>query len=252
MIRIKKGLDLPIAGAPEQLLEEKPVTEVAVVASDYIGLKPAMAVEAGEKISRGQLLFTDKSRPGVQFTAPAGGVVTAINRGERRALLSIVIKIDDEEEEIQFAAYSQEELSGLTGEQVRENLLQSGLWTCLRTRPFSKVPPADSTPHAIFIAAMDSNPLAADPQVVLRGREQDFINGLEILVKLGPGKLHLCKAPGAAIPESLNPRLLIHEFAGPHPAGLVGTHIHFLEPVGELDLDHIAHVDPQHQGMHLA
>jgi len=233
MISIRKGLDLPITGAPEQLLEEKQVTEVALVASDYMGLKPAMAVEAGEQVSRGQLLFADKSRPGVRFTAPAGGVVTAINRGERRALLSVVIKVADAEEEIHFAAYSQEELSGLTGEQVRENLLQSGLWVALRTRPFSKTPAADSTPHAIFITAIDSNPLAADPQVVLRGREQDFINGLELLAKLGPSKLHLCKASGAAIPESPNPRVVTHEFAGPHPAGLVGTHIHFLQPVSE-------------------
>ncbi|VAX05203.1 Na(+)-translocating NADH-quinone reductase subunit A [hydrothermal vent metagenome] len=233
MIRIKKGLDLPIKGAPEQLLAEKPVTEVAVVASDYIGLKPVMAVEAGEKVSRGQLLFTDKSRLGVRFTAPAGGVVTAINRGERRVLLSVVIKVDDAEEETQFTAYSQAELSELTGEQVRENLLQSGLWIYLRTRPFSKIPAADSTPHAIFITAMDSNPLAADPQVVLREREQDFINGLEVLAKLGSGKLYLCKASGAAIPESPNPRVVTHEFAGPHPTGLVGTHIHFLEPVSE-------------------
>jgi Na+-transporting NADH:ubiquinone oxidoreductase subunit A len=130
-------------------------------------------------------------------------------------------------------ACSQSELGELTGEQVRENLLQSGLWVCLRTRPFSKIPAADSTPHAIFITAMDSNPLAADPQVVLRGREEDFINGLALLAKLGPGKLHLCKAAGATIPESPDPRLQVHEFTGCHPAGLVGTHIHFLEPVDE-------------------
>lgn len=233
MIRIKRGLDLPITGRPEPLLEEKPVTEVALVANDYIGLKPAVVVETGEKVSRGQLLFTDKSRPGVRFTAPAGGVVSAINRGERHSLLSIVIKIDEAEEETPFATCSQAELSKLTAEQVRENLLRSGLWTCLRTRPFSKIPAADSTTHAIFITAIDTNPLAADPQVVLRGREQDFINGLEILAKLRPDKLHLCKASGAAIPESPNPRVITHEFTGPHPAGLVGTHIHFLEPVDE-------------------
>jgi len=234
MISIKRGLDLPITGMPEQLLEEKLVTEVAVVASDYMGLKPAMAVEVGERVSRGQLLFTDKSRLGVQFTAPAGGVVAAINRGERRVLLSVVIKVDDVEEETQFPVYSQAELSGLTSQQVRDNLLQSGLWTSLRTRPFSKTPAADSPPpHAIFITAIDSNPLAADPQVVLHGREQDFINGLELLAKLGLGSLHLCKAVGATIPESSNPHLFVHEFTGPHPAGLVGTHIHFLQPVSE-------------------
>lgn len=233
MIRIKRGLDLPITGVPEQLLEEKPVTEVALVASDHRGLKPVMTVEVGEWVSRGTLLFTDRSRPGVRFTSPAGGVVTAINRGEKRALLSVVIKLDEREEAVQFIVCSQSELEELTAEQVRENLLQSGLWLCLRTRPFSKIPAADSTPHAIFITAMDSNPLAADPQVVLRGREEDFINGLELLAKLGSGKLHLCKAAGATIPESSNPRLRVHEFTGCHPAGLVGTHIHFLEPVGE-------------------
>ncbi|HEC16425.1 MAG TPA: Na(+)-translocating NADH-quinone reductase subunit A [Sedimenticola sp.] len=233
MMRIKKGLDLPITGAPAQEPERKPVTAVAVVAADYMGLKPVMLVKAGERVRRGQALFSDRSRPGVRFTAPAGGLVTAVHRGERRALLSVVIRLEDAEEEVPFAAYAQEELGGLSADRVRENLLESGLWTCLRTRPFSRIPAADSAPHAIFVTAMDTNPLAADPQVVLRGREQDFINGLEILTRLGPGRVHLCKAPGAAIPESPNPRVLTHEFAGPHPAGLAGTHIHFLEPVGE-------------------
>lgn len=233
MVRIKKGLDLPIAGAPAAQQQEKPVRAVACVASDYVGLKPSLLIEVGEQVRRGQPLFVDRRQPEVQFTAPAAGVVREINRGERRALLSIVIEVDDREEVVEFAAYPRDALPGLSGEQVRDNLLQSGLWTVLRTRPFSRTPAADSTPAAIFVNAMDSNPLAADPVLVLQGQEQPFLDGLEILTKLGAKRLHLCKALGAAIPESTNPVIQVHEFSGPHPAGLVGTHIHFLEPVSE-------------------
>ena len=233
MIKIKKGLNLPISGAPEQRMEEKPVATVAVIGSDYPGLKPAMAVTVGERVKRGQPLFSDQRIVGISFTAPAGGVVTVINRGERRVLLSVVIEVDGSEEQVHFASSPQSELKHLSGAQVRENLLQSGLWTTLRTRPFSKIPAPDSIPQAIFVTAIESRPLAADPQQVLRGQEQDFINGLEILTRLGPEKVHLCKAPDALIPEFKHPSVHIHEFAGPHPAGLVGTHIHFLAPVDE-------------------
>lgn len=233
MIRIKKGLDLPITGAPAPQLEEKPVTKVAVMGSDYPGLKPVLLVEVGEQVKRGQPLFSDKGLPGVQFTAPAGGVVSAIERGERRTLQAIEIAVNANEEELEFNAYRPEELGTLSTGQVRTQLLGSGLWTSLRTRPFSRVPAADAVPHAIFVTAMDSNPLAADPQLVLRGREQDFLNGLAVLTRLGPGPVHVCRAAGSAIPTSTNPSVLDHEFAGPHPAGLAGTHIHFIAPAGE-------------------
>jgi len=188
-------------------------------------------VEEGDYVKRGQLLFTDKKNLGINFTAPAGGVIKAIHRGKRRVLLSIVIQVDDNEEAVRFASYSPAALPSLSEQQVRENLLQSGLWTAFRTRPFSKIPASESTPHAIFINAMDTNPLAADPVVVIDEHWQDFCDGIRVLARLGAGTLYFCKAEDSAIPCPDLDQLIVQEFTGLHPAGLSGTHIHMLDPV---------------------
>lgn len=233
MIKIKRGLDLPIAGEPEQKIYDAPTARsVAVVGSDYVGMKPTMAVQEGDRVSKGQLLFTDKKTEGVRYTAPAAGTIAAINRGEKRVLQSVVIDIDGDAEET-FASYSAEQLGGLTAEQIEKNLVDSGLWTALRTRPFSKVPQPGTQPSAIFVTAIDTNALAADPQVIIAEQSADFVKGLELLAKLTPGALYLCKAPGADIPTGTNQSIQVAEFEGPHPAGLPGTHIHFLDPVSE-------------------
>jgi len=229
MIKISRGLDVPISGAPEQRIEPGPkARSVALIGFDYVGMKPTMAVKVGDRVKTGQLLFTDKKTEGVRYTAPATGVVSAINRGEKRVLQSVVIDVEDDEFE-SFASYSAAELSGLSRDQVAENLQQSGLWTALRTRPFSKVPALDAKPAAIFVTAIDTHPLAADPAVVIAEAAEDFSHGLEVLCKLTDGKVHLCVAPGSNVPALDNSQLHVTEFAGGHPAGLVGTHMHFLE-----------------------
>lgn len=231
LITIKKGLDIPITGEPEQVIDAaRPVTSVALVGRDYIGLKPSMLVNEGDRVKLGQPLFTDKKIPGVTHTAPGSGTVTAINRGARRALQSVVIKLEGDEEET-FNAYSPAELSQLSREAVQENLLASGLWTAFRTRPFSKVPVPDSVPHAIFVTAMDTRPLAVKPDVVIDAYPEDFVNGLHILARLTEGTVYICKAPDSTIPTIDSPPFKTVSFAGPHPAGLPGTHIHFLDPV---------------------
>ncbi|SEG00142.1 Na(+)-translocating NADH-quinone reductase subunit A [Marinobacterium lutimaris] len=230
MIKINKGLDLPIAGAPEQVVSATiDARTVALVGLDYVGLKPTMSVKEGDRVKLGQVIFTDKKTPGVQYTAPGAGVVKAVNRGERRVLQSVVIEVDDQEESVEFKSYSADQLSGLSREQVEENLVQSGLWTAFRTRPFSRVPQVGTTPSSIFVTAIDTNPLAADPAVVVAAESESFKQGLSVLTRLGAGKVFLCKAPGADIPsvEGVNSE----EFAGIHPAGNPGTHIHFLDPV---------------------
>ena len=232
MITIKKGLDLPIAGKPEQVIRDgNAVTEVALLGEEYVGMRPSMKVREGDVVKKGQVLFEDKKQPGVLFTAPASGTVTAINRGAKRVLQSVVIRVEGDEQET-FAKYDKAELSSLTGEQVRQNLLASGLWTAFRTRPFSKVPAADAVPNSIFVNAMDTNPLAADPAVIIAEYEGDFVNGLTVLSRLIEGKIHLCKAPENKIPVSHAQNVVVNEFVGPHPAGLTGTHIHFIDPVG--------------------
>ncbi|WP_410681308.1 Na(+)-translocating NADH-quinone reductase subunit A [Avibacterium paragallinarum] len=231
MITIKKGLDLPIAGKPEQVIHNgNAVTEVALLGEEYVGMRPSMKVREGDVVKKGQVLFEDKKNPGVLFTAPASGTVTAINRGAKRVLQSVVIQIEGDDQ-VTFNKYSADELKSLTSEQVRQNLQASGLWTALRTRPFSKVPAVDAVPSSIFVNAMDTNPLAADPEVVLKAHWDDFTNGLTVLSRLHEGKLHLCKAGDSNIPTVDLPNLAVHDFGGPHPAGLSGTHIHFIDPV---------------------
>ncbi|WP_410687400.1 Na(+)-translocating NADH-quinone reductase subunit A [Avibacterium paragallinarum] len=231
MITIKKGLDLPIAGKPEQVIHNgNAVTEVALLGEEYVGMRPSMKVREGDVVKKGQVLFEDKKNPGVLFTAPASGTVTAINRGAKRVLQSVVIQIEGDDQ-VTFNKYFADELKSLTSEQVRQNLQASGLWTALRTRPFSKVPAVDAVPSSIFVNAMDTNPLAADPEVVLKAHWEDFTNGLTVLSRLHEGKLHLCKAGDSNIPTVDLPNLAVHDFGGPHPAGLSGTHIHFIDPV---------------------
>lgn len=231
MIQIKKGLNLPITGEPIQQIEEgNPVRSVAIVGRDYVGMKPTMKVEVGDRVKLGQILFEDKKRSGVMFTAPGAGVVTEVNRGDKRVLQSVVIKLEGDEE-VQFDTYSENELESLSRDQVVDNLVKSGLWTSLRTRPFSRSPEIDSVPHSIFVNAIDSNPLAAKPELFIDEQRGAFANGLKVLSHLTEGTLYLCKAPDVDIPGSEISKVSVAEFAGVHPAGLVGTHIHFLDPV---------------------
>lgn len=184
MIKIKRGLDLPISGAPEQRIEAaRPVRSVALIGFDYHGMKPTMAVQVGDRVKLGQALFTDKKNPSVSYTAPGAGVVSAIHRGEKRVLQSVVIDLDGDEQ-LEFARYPADQLATLSAEQVRDNLLQSGLWTALRTRPFSKVPDPESSPSSIFVTAIDTQPLAADPQVVIAEQGEAFQAGLTVLGRL--------------------------------------------------------------------
>lgn len=231
MINIKKGLDLPISGAPDQTISEgKPVRHVALIGFDYNGMKPTMEVKEGDRVKRGSLLFTDKKTEGVRYTSPAAGVVKEINRGERRVFQSIVIEIDGDEAET-FARYSEGDLASLERQQVVDNLVESGLWTAFRTRPFSKVPAIDSAPHSIFVSVMDTNPLAADPVVIIKEQAAAFEKGLQILTSLTNGKVFVTGKPGSDVPVPNSDAVQVEQFDGVHPAGNVGTHIHYLDPV---------------------
>lgn len=239
--KIKKGLNLPIQGEPQQAIDDASAPgRVAIVAADYHGMKPTMHVKVGDGVRRGQLLFDDKKTPGVRYTAIAGGKVVAIHRGARRALQSVVIELDDGEragraDTVRFAADTGKHPAELSGDQVKDLLLESGLWTALRARPFSKVADPATRPSSIFVTAIDSNPLAADPTVVLKGREEDFERGVAALVKLTDGNVYVCTAPGTSWPvpqsSSSGARVKTEEFSGPHPSGIVGLHIHRLDPV---------------------
>ncbi len=230
-ITIKKGLDLPIAGEPKQAIgEAPPIRHVGLVGDDYIGMKPTMMVAEGDRVKRGQALFTDKKLPSVNYVAPAPGTVVAVTRGAKRKFLSVAIELDGDES-VEFPSFIDHNLTQLPADQVRDHLLASGLWTALRTRPFSKVPDPETAPYALFITAIDTSPLSAEPKLIIEPRERDFVAGLQVLSTLSDGKTYLCKSAADKLPGEDLDCVETVAFSGPHPAGLPGTHIHFLAPV---------------------
>ncbi|QDE30076.1 MULTISPECIES: Na(+)-translocating NADH-quinone reductase subunit A [Shewanella] len=248
VITIKRGLDIPIAGKPLQQIDGAPkTTQVALIGEEYVGLKPTMMVEVGDRVAKGQVLFEDKKTPGVLFTAPASGIVAAINRGDRRVLQSVVIDCDTKQEpEILFEPA---DIHGLSTQIVKDSLVRSGLWTALRTRPFSRVPQLDASPAGIFVTAIDTNPLAPDPRIIIASQPQAFEAGLLALTFLTEGKVFLCQDDGASLVADTDSeydlsQVSVQRFNGVHPAGLVGTHIHFLLPVSiERQVWHVGYQD---------
>jgi len=231
-IRIRKGLDIPIAGWPAPTIHAgKTVGSVALLGGDTPGLKPSMSVAVGDPVRLGQPLFIDKRNPKVPYTSPGTGRVAAINRGERRVLQSVVVELDGTAEET-FPSFDSSALHSLTADEVRRILLGSGQWTALRTRPFSRVPAPDATPHSVFVTAIDTNPLAADPALIIAQDAEAFAGGLRLVAKLSDGPTYLCTAAGVDLRHPGIDSVRTVAFSGPHPAGLVGTHIHFLDPVG--------------------
>ena len=229
MIEIKPGLDLPIKGSPRQEIgEAAAVKRVALLGSDYPGMKPTMLVKEGDTVKLGQPLFADKKNEGVQFTSPGSGTVVEINRGDRRIFQSIVIELDDTIVGVSFKAHK--DLASLGRAAVVQGLVESGLWPAIRRRPYEKVPTIDSIPHSIFVNAMDTNPLAGDQSVAIDRQPSAFVDGISVISKLTDGKVFVCRGPDASFDAGTAE---VATFSGKHPAGLVGTHIHRLDPVGE-------------------
>jgi len=239
--RIRRGLDLPLPGAPRQeLADGRPVTRVAVIADDFVGMRPRFGAQSGDRVVRGQPLFEDRKNPGVVFTAPAAGTVAGIHRGDQRALISVVIELDDAERaggddaaEWEHGAWRDKPAAEYAAAELRDALVQTGLWTALRTRPFSKTPAVDAPPpRALFVTATDTHPGAPDLDKALAGRGGDWAAGLAALVVLAEGApVFVCRGAGSSLDAGGVAGVEVHEFAGPHPAGTVGLQIHTLAPV---------------------
>ena len=228
MIKIKRGLDIPLAGAPAQELDTSITTRAAaLIGPDYHGMRPTMAVQVGDLVKKGQLLFTDKKCEGVRYTAPAGGRVSAINRGAKRAFQSIVIEVDGDEAET-FPQHTIEAARALSADHIKKQLIQSGQWTAIKARPFGRVADPATTPSGLFITAIDTHPHAPDPEQIISREADAFALGQALLAEIVTCQVYLCAAPGSDIPEAGHERVSRHDFAGPHPAGLPGTHVHFL------------------------
>ncbi len=238
--RSSKGLDLPIAGDPEPLVDSRrQSTRVALLGDDYPGLRPTMFVKAGDDVRRGQALFEDKKTPGVRYASPGAGKVVAVHRGERRGFESIVIELSREDRTGRAGAADQVRLSSFTGkhpsslsrDEVKELLLESGEWTAIRARPFAKVADPALAPHSVFVTAIDTSPLAAPVDAALEGWHGDFEKGLQAVAKLTDGPVFVCTAEETTVPVPQAAAFRHEIFRGPHPAGTVGYHIHVLDPV---------------------
>lgn len=230
--RVARGLSVPLGGAPEQVIHEAATTSsVALVFDDYIGLRPELLVEAGDRVRAGHPLLRSRTRPDMLLTAPGSGRVSSIERGSRRALRALVIELDGAAP-VEFERTERGELPRLEPETARRRLLESGLWTALRERPYGSLADPHSRPRAVFVTAIDTDPLAADPAVVLADHADDFADGLQVLMRLCRVPLYLCRAAGSAVPGGDLEGVTVAEFSGPHPAGLPGTHMQRIAPVG--------------------
>ena len=231
MIRIKKGLNIPINGSPtEEIVDSTRSRSVAILGNDYVGMKPTMLVEEGDRVKLGQALFEDKKNPGVIFTSPAGGKVESINRGDRRVLQSVVIEVEQEEEIEEFNRYSEVELDKTTSAEIRSQLIKSGSWTAFRTRPYSKIPGVEEIPNNIFISLLDTQPLSPNPEIITNLNTDNFNFGLKVLKRLVDCPIHISTGPNSNLDLQEDDQVIKHIFSGPHPAGLVGTQMHYISP----------------------
>lgn len=236
--RFRRGLSLPIAGAPEQVLDDAAAPgSVAISAADFPSMKPAMHVGPGDAVQRGQLLFEDRKQPGVRFTSPATGTVAAVNRGAKRALISVAVRVDPSDQAgssgagVGFASYTGRHPGALSRAEVQALLVESGDWVALRARPFGRTAAVDSEPKSIFVTAMNTEPFAPAADRIVEGRAGDLERGLAALARLTDGPVYLCRAPGTLAGVGTSEPVRVEEFAGPHPAGAAGVHIHTLDPV---------------------
>ncbi|EFO33548.1 NADH:ubiquinone oxidoreductase, A subunit [Roseibium sp. TrichSKD4] len=240
--KLKKGLDLPVLGAPvQQISEGRAFRAAAVLAADYVGLKPRLVVEEGDRVEVGSPIFFHKDTPDVKITSPAAGRVKAVNRGARRVLISVEIEIDENGgEPVDYSSVG----DITTADGLTERLCASGLWTSFKTRPYSKVPDPATKPAAIFVTAMDTEPLSPDAALIISENAAAFEKGLEAVSTLSDGKTYLCHETGASVPGSNTAGVETATFSGPHPAGLAGTHIHFLDvPTAEKTVWSIGYQD---------
>ena len=234
-IKLKQGLDIPVEGVPSAQILKTIVSEtVAVKPTDFKGLIPKLAVKEGDAVKAGTVLFVDKKRPEIKFTSPVSGTVSEIVRGEKRKLLEVRVKADPETE---YAEFNLPKPEAITAEQAVSALLESGLWPCIKQRPYGIVPNPEIRPKAVYISGFDTAPLAADYDYILKDEVDNIQTAVNVLAKLAP-KIHfgLCAKTHASSPFHKLSGVEFHIFDGPHPAGNVGVQINHVCPINKGDL----------------
>lgn len=231
IITLRKGLDINLEGKAQESLSVAPMaSEYALSPLDFEGVTPKLLVKAGDEVKAGTPLFFNKYDERIIFTSPVSGKVAAVNRGEKRKVLSVTVTPDADQRYEEFAT---PDPKSATREQVIELLLKSGLWPMIVQRPYGVIANPSDTPKAVFVSAFDSAPLAPDYNFALKGEERNLQTGIEVMRKLTSGKVHLsvrAKAEGT-MPSLKNAEL--HTFAGKHPVGNVGVQIHHIDPVNK-------------------
>jgi len=225
VIKTKKGLNLPISGNPSLDVDfSTSINSIAILGTDFVGLKPTMMVDEGDTVLSGQKLFENKKNPGTYITAPLSGVIKSINRGDKRRFLSLIIETDDSLDLLNF------DLNDYSS--PIDFLVDSGALAYFRTRPYNRMPIPSELPSAIFINACDTNPLSIDPHELIKFDQDLFNQGLKFIQSINGDIKTFCSYQNNDFDKSVE-GVSYNQFKGPHPAGLVGTHIHFLYPVGQ-------------------
>ena len=248
-IKLKQGLDIPVEGVPSAQILKSIVSEtVAVKPTDFKGLIPKLTVKEGDAVKAGSPLFVDKKRPEVKFTSPVSGTVTEIVRGEKRKLLEVRVKADPKTE---YAEFNLPKPEAITAEQATSALLESGLWPCIKQRPYGIVPNPEVRPKAVYISGFDTAPLAADYDFILKDEVENIQTAINVLARITP-KIHfgLCARTHASSPFHKLSGVEFHIFDGPHPAGNVGVQINHVCPINKGDLVWTVNLLQHRQGRH--
>ncbi len=229
VIKLRKGLDIKLKGSAEKVLESLPAPAmVAIKPTDFPGLTPKMLIKQGQEVKAGDALFYDKYHPEVLFTAPIGGKLVSVNRGERRRILEVVIEAGPQAESLEFKKANPGKLSA---EEVKDQLLKSGLWPFIRRRPYGIIASPQEQPKAIFVSTFDTSPLAPDYNFVIEGQLGTFQTGIDALAKLSGKNVYLGVSEKSVFTNINNADIV--RFSGPHPAGNVGVQIHHVSPINK-------------------
>ncbi|HPK04802.1 MAG TPA: Na(+)-translocating NADH-quinone reductase subunit A [Bacteroidales bacterium] len=234
IVKIRKGLDIPLAGHAEKVFKDLDSTNYAVKPTDFIGVVPKLLVKEGDEVKAGTHLFFNKYQERILFTSPVSGKVSEIRRGEKRLLEEIRIEADNKNSYVEFGAADPEKISR---EEIVEKLINSGIWPLIRQRPYGIIANPDNTPKAVHISAFDTAPLAPDYDFIVNGQGDYFQTGIDVLSKLSNGKVNLNISDKTKAKEFLNARnVILNSFSGPHPAGNVGVQIHHVDPINKGDI----------------
>ena len=230
VVKISKGLNINLKGAPvAEMTSVKAAKLYALMPADFTRVTPKVVVKPEDTVKAGEPLFVDKANPELQFVSPVSGKVVAVNRGERRRVLSVVVESDGKFESVEYKA---KDVLSLSSDEVKADLLKAGMFAFMRQRPYDVIANPSDAPRAIYVSAFDSKPLAVNFEVALKGNEDDFQTGLDALSRIAPVHLGICacqKSTALLVAKNVTTTI----FKGPHPAGNVGVQINKTAPVNK-------------------